>query len=75
VLLPKIRARYTRDTTEIVVGETVTIASEVLGEDRRVRVHLPEGYGDGEDRYPTLFVLDGRDHFLQGILRRLGVVL
>ncbi len=37
----------------------MTVASELLGETRRVYVQLPEGYESSETRYPVLVVLDG----------------
>ena len=50
--------------SEILLGERIVIHSDVLGEDRGVMVHLPDGYEDGTDRYPVVYVLDGRTHFL-----------
>jgi uncharacterized protein len=44
----------------VVIGETITIRSEILGEDRRVHVQLPAGYEtDPVGMYPVLYVLDG----------------
>jgi uncharacterized protein len=44
----------------VVIGETITIRSEILGEDRRVHVQLPAGYEtDPVGVYPVLYVLDG----------------
>jgi uncharacterized protein len=44
----------------VLIGETVTLRSEILGEDRRVYVQLPAGYeADPDSRYPVLYVLDG----------------
>jgi predicted alpha/beta superfamily hydrolase len=40
-------------------GHTLTVASEILGETRRVYVQLPGGYADSSARYPVLVVLDG----------------
>lgn len=47
----------------IVIGETRTLASQILGEERGLMIHLPPGYGRGAERYPVLYLLDGRDHF------------
>jgi predicted alpha/beta superfamily hydrolase len=49
---------------EIVIGETVSIHSNILDEDRKVMVYLPDNYENGNERYPVIYVLDGRDHFL-----------
>jgi len=39
--------------------ETLTIRSQVLDEDRRVYVQLPEGYDNSHTSYPVVVVLDG----------------
>jgi hypothetical protein len=38
---------------------TLTIQSEVLGEERRIYLQFPVGYDGSEQRYPMLVVLDG----------------
>lgn len=44
----------------VVIGETITIRSEILDEDRRVHVQLPDGYEtDPDSRYMAVYVLDG----------------
>ena len=44
----------------IVIGETHSIASRVLGQERRIAVRLPTGYADKPDaRYPVVYVIDG----------------
>ncbi|CAM2005037.1 alpha/beta hydrolase-fold protein [Acanthopleuribacter pedis] len=50
------------------LGRKVQIASTVLGETRDILVHLPAGYNQTTDRYPVVYVLDGRDHFHHGTL-------
>lgn len=51
-------------TTEpICIGDSVTIRSSVLGEDRPVFIHLPAGYERSAARYPVLYVLDGAAHW------------
>jgi predicted alpha/beta superfamily hydrolase len=49
---------------QIVVGERLTIASKVLGEERTILVSVPEGYGEGEQRYPVLYLADGDTHIV-----------
>jgi hypothetical protein len=49
----------------IVLGVSFTIHSAALGQDRRIRVHLPSGYATGSSHYPVLFVLDGEQLFVQ----------
>ena len=44
----------------LVIGETFTIASKVLGETRRINVYLPPGYTDApEAKVPVLYMPDG----------------
>ena len=47
------------DDVSITVATSYTIESKILGEDRTVLVHLPDGYADNQVRYPVLIVLDG----------------
>ncbi|MBE0644176.1 MAG: tetratricopeptide repeat protein [Bacteroidetes bacterium] len=50
---------------QITVGQTGSLHSTILDEDRGYRVSLPASYRWAEDRrYPVLFVLDGETHFL-----------
>ncbi|MBK9064802.1 MAG: alpha/beta hydrolase [Acidobacteria bacterium] len=49
----------------VTIGETLRIHSKVLNEDRTYQVHLPASYKWAKDRrYPVLYVLDGKTHFL-----------
>lgn len=50
-----------RDQVEpVVIGESFTIHSGILDEDRRVHVQLPSSYEIEPDaRYPVIYVLDG----------------
>jgi uncharacterized protein len=44
----------------LVIGDTFTIASKVLGESRRINVYLPPGYAESADaRVPVLYMPDG----------------
>jgi predicted alpha/beta superfamily hydrolase len=52
---------------EIIIGETVTIQSKILGEDRKILIHLPDGYKDSSARYPVLYTLDGNTYFMASI--------
>lgn len=61
-------------------GIVQSLHSEVLGEEREVIVHLPEGYEqEPERRYPVLYVLDGATQSAHSarsaaLLARVGVV-
>lgn len=43
----------------IVIGQSYSLASAVLGAERKLNVWLPPSYAEGETRYPVLYVLDG----------------
>lgn len=45
--------------TPLVLGDTFTIASRVLGETRRINVYRPPGYDGSELRVPVLYMPDG----------------
>lgn len=52
---------------EIVIGETSTMYSEILKEDRKLDIHLPEGYGESDKTYPILFLLDSDYNFKHAV--------
>ena len=43
----------------LVIGETFTIDSAILGERRQINVYLPPGYASGDARYAVLYMTDG----------------
>ena len=47
----------------ITIGETVTIQSKILGEERTILVSTPPGYEQSSQRYPVLYMTDGSAHF------------
>lgn len=47
----------------IVIGETASIRSRILDEERALRIYLPAGYERSEDRYPVMVLLDGDTRF------------
>lgn len=50
---------------QVVIGQTQTIHSKILNEDRTYQIYLPQSYQWASDRsYPVLFVLDGESNFL-----------
>ena len=50
----------TNDTSPLVIGETFTIDSKVLGETRRINVYLPPAYTAARDtRLPVIYMPDG----------------
>ena len=49
----------------VVIGQAHRLRSSVLSEERTYRVQVPESYAWAKDRrYPVLYVLDGKTHFL-----------
>jgi len=48
----------------ITIGRTVTLPSEVYGEDRQLLVYLPDDYSTTNERYPVVYLLDGAFFFL-----------
>ena len=46
----------------ITIGETVTIPSKVLGEERTILVSTPPTYDQSSQRYPVLYMTDGGAH-------------
>ena len=56
-----------------------SIQSEILNEERELIIYLPEDYYSSENRYPVLYLLDGRTHFHHGtgavnFLSRYGII-
>ncbi len=43
----------------IIIGETVTISSNALSEQRAINVYLPPEYSKNDDKYPVLYLIDG----------------
>jgi predicted alpha/beta superfamily hydrolase len=69
-------SQYTIADTEsesIVIGEKLSLYSDVLGEERQYWVHLPFQYNENK-RYPVLYLLDGDAHFesTTGVLMHLS---
>jgi predicted alpha/beta superfamily hydrolase len=66
--LPFLLSSIARAGEPVTIGETYGIHSTVLNEDRTYQVHLPESYRRAKDRrYPVLYVLDGKAHFLHTV--------
>jgi predicted alpha/beta superfamily hydrolase len=52
---------------KIIIGEKITISSEILNEDRQILIHLPKDYEYSDKKFPVLYVLDGEFFFYQAI--------
>ena len=46
-------------TKPIMLGQSVTLQSKVLGETRTINIWLPPSYTKGKTNYPVLYVIDG----------------
>lgn len=57
----------------IVIGKTDSIQSNILGEQRKIWVHVPNG---ANQKYPVVYVLDGDGHFssVVGMIQQLSSV-
>jgi predicted alpha/beta superfamily hydrolase len=63
----------------ITIGETVTIPSKILGEERTILVSTPPTYDQSSERYPVLYMTDGGTHLTHtrgtvDFLARLGLM-
>jgi predicted alpha/beta superfamily hydrolase len=57
---PAQKAKPAPDTAPLVIGQTFTLQSKVLGETRRINVYLPQPYTDSATlRLPVLYMPDG----------------
>lgn len=70
---PGTHARVGGSSSPVVIGESFTIDSTVLGETRRINVYRPSGYDQSRLSYPVLYMLDGGAqedfHHITGIVQ------
>jgi len=52
---------------KIVFSNSITLKSQILQEEREIRVYLPTNYDNTSRNYPILYVIDGQRYFLNGI--------
>jgi len=45
-------------STDIILGQALTLTSKTFGRDVPVQVYVPNGYASGSTRYPVLYVLN-----------------
>jgi uncharacterized protein len=66
-------AQGKEDNQNIVIGKTDSIQSKILGEQRKIWVHVPDG---ANQKYPVVYVLDGDGHFssVVGMIQQLSTV-
>jgi predicted alpha/beta superfamily hydrolase len=79
LLLPALLALTSLSATAqpngaVIIGKTDTIHSQILGEDRRILVHVPDDSRFfPSQRYPVVYLLDGDAHFpsVMGMIQQL----
>lgn len=66
-------AQGKEEKQNIVIGKTDSIQSKILGEQRKIWVHVPDGVNQ---KYPVVYVLDGDGHFssVVGMIQQLSSV-
>lgn len=72
---PAVAQRADTAGTPIVIGRHATLHSSILDEDRKLLIHLPNGYAEHPDeRYPVMILLDGDAHIVEatGIVESLA---
>ena len=60
----------------IVIGKIDSVQSNILGENRKIWVHVPDGAANSKERLPVVYVLDGDGHFssVVGMIQQLSTV-
>jgi predicted alpha/beta superfamily hydrolase len=58
----------------IIIGKTDSVQSAILGENRKIWVHVPDGAG--KERFPVVYLLDGDGHFssVVGMIQQLSTI-
>ena len=54
---------FAQNTTPVTVGQSFTMKSAILSEERKVLVALPKDYEKAAQKYPVIYVLDGEWNF------------
>lgn len=60
----------------IVIGKIDSVQSNILGEKRKIWVHVPDGAANSKERFPVVYVLDGDGHFssVVGMIQQLSTI-
>jgi predicted alpha/beta superfamily hydrolase len=56
---PALASAQAPEGTPIVIGQSLTMESKILGQTRRINVHLPASYAKSGKTYPVLYLMDG----------------
>jgi uncharacterized protein len=67
-------AQGKEDNQNIVIGKTDSVQSKILGEQRKIWVHVPDG--SANQKYPVVYLLDGDGHFssVVGMIQQLSTI-
>ena len=67
---------WVKQSTPIIIGHIDSIYSNILGETRKIWIHVPENFNseNKDGKYPVLYLLDGSSNFysVTGIIKKLG---
>ncbi|WP_298425073.1 alpha/beta hydrolase-fold protein [uncultured Kordia sp.] len=65
-----------QNSTDIIIGKTDHVYSEILHEQRKIMVYVPENNPYDKNTYPVVYLLDGDAHFYSvvGMIRQLSSV-
>lgn len=60
----------------IVIGKIDSVQSSILGEKRKIWVHVPDGAANSKERFPVVYLLDGDGHFssVVGMIQQLSTI-
>jgi predicted alpha/beta superfamily hydrolase len=60
----------------IVIGKIDSVQSNILGENRKIWVYVPDGAVNNTERFPVVYVLDGDGHFssVVGVTQQLSTI-
>lgn len=61
---------------KIVIGKIDSVQSNILGENRKIWVYVPDGAVNNTERFPVVYVLDGDGHFssVVGVTQQLSTI-
>jgi predicted alpha/beta superfamily hydrolase len=69
-------AQGKEEKESIVIGKTDSVQSTILGENRKIWVHVPDVAANSKERFPVAYVLDGDGHFssVVGMIQQLSTI-
>jgi predicted alpha/beta superfamily hydrolase len=55
---------FSQTNEKIIIGEKITLKSEILGHERVIYIYLPSGYKQSDQTYPVIYTTDAEQSFL-----------